>query len=243
MGFKDLFSSAGRSKSRLEKYIRKVENKYTQSAERYHAMTQLIELGTTPALVGLLRRFNISSSKSIEDEEEKGWVYRRLSGMDASVVLPATKQFCLAHENIAWALRIVEDLANEDQEWDILNALLAQHPPGYERNPAKKLQMLTHLAEIDDPRVPEILSGYVDDADESIRFFSVEALLDIGEPSAIPSLVSRLDNQEEDSLRLRTAILNGFARQQWDLSEHAELVRKNIGNEGHTFDGTNVHEP
>lgn len=243
MGFKDLFSSAGRSKSRLEKYIRKVENKYTQSAERYHAMQQLLEMGTVPALVGLLRRFNISSSKSIEDEEEKGWVYRRLTGLEPSLVLPATKAFCLAHDNIAWALRIIEDLADEDQEWDILNALLAQHPPGYERDPSKKLQMLTHVAEIDDPRVPEILCGYVEDADENIRFFSIEALLDIGDERAIPALLKRLANPEEDSLRLRTAILNGFARQKWDLSAHADVVKKHLGNEGHTFDGTHVHEP
>ena len=155
MGISKFFSSSGRSQARLDRLIRKVENRYAQSGDRYDAMQRLLKIGTPPAIVGLLRRFTIASSKSIEDEEEKGWIYRRLTGLEPALVLSAVKQHCLESELIesdgperyagwGWALRIVEDLADEQQEWDILDALLEKHPPGYERDPSKKVQLLTH---------------------------------------------------------------------------------------------------
>lgn len=237
MGLKDLFSSSGRQKSRLDKLIKTATNPYTQSVERYSAMESLIQEGTEPALVGLLRRFTIVSTKSIEDEEEKGWVYRQLRDMGAKS-LPAVKTFCLEYDNVAWALRIVEDVADETQEWEILDALLERHPPGYERDPNKKKQILTHLAEIDDPKVAELLAGYVEDSDEDIRFFAVEQLLDIAdEEQAKKALVDRLCNPEEDSVRLRTKVLDGLAELGWDVGEDAERIRPRIGNEHDLKDG------
>ncbi|MFY0542355.1 HEAT repeat domain-containing protein [Nannocystis pusilla] len=241
MGLKDLFSSAGRSKSKLDKHIKTVQNQYAQSADRYYAMEQLLEMAEIPAIVGLMKRFTMNASKSIEDEEEKGWLYKRLLGLPLDTVLPAAKEFCLQSDNIAWVLRVVEELASKQQEWDILDALLAHHPPGYERDPSAKLQLLTHLQEIDDARVPDTLAGYLEDPDEGVRFFAVEALLDIGEPRSLGPLIARLGNPAEDSLRLRTRILTGLARLGWDVSAHRDVINKAIGND-HTFDGTHIKE-
>lgn len=241
MGFKDLFSSSGRAKSKLDKYIKAVQNPYGQSADRYYAMEQLLEIGGVPATVGLMRRFTINASKSIEDEEEKGWLYRKLLGLPKDVVIPAAKEFCLSSENIAWVLRVVEELATEQQEWDILDALLAKHPPGYERDPSAKLQLLTHVQELDDPRVPDLFVGYLDDPDEGVRYFAVEALLDLAETRTLGALIKRLGEPSEDSLRLRTRLLTGLARLGWDLSAYKDVVARHIGND-HTFDGVRVKE-
>jgi HEAT repeat protein len=231
VGLKDLFSSSARSKSRLDKLVKSVTNPYMQSADRYHAMEQLMADGSDAALVGIFRRFTIVSTKSIEDEEEKGWAYRQLSGL-GSKVLPAARAFCLEHDNVAWALRIIEDVADEAQEWEILDALLERHPPGYERDPKKKLQILAHLADIDDPKVAEYLVGYAGDSDEGVRYFAVEQLLDIGdEVSSKRALVDRLCHPEEDSVRLRTKILDGLAELGWDVGADAERIRPRLGNE------------
>jgi HEAT repeat protein len=231
VGLKDIFSSSGRAKSRLDKWIKTAINPYTQSVERYSAMEKLLEDGSEPALVGLFRRFTMVSTKRIEDEEEKGWAYRQLSGL-GDKVLPAARRFCLeTDQNVAWALRVIEDVADETQEWEILDALLDKHPPGYERDPSKKKQILTHVADIDDPRVAEILARYLDDHDEGIRFFVVEQLVDIGDEASCDPLLARLVNAEEDSLRVRTRILDGLADLQWSVGDHTEAVAKLLGNE------------
>ena len=242
MGLRDFFNSGARSKNKLDKLMRAVTNQYGQSADRYHAMQQLLDIGTVPAIIGLMKRFTMNASKSIEDEEEKGWVFRQVTGLTKDIALPAAKEFALNSENIAWVLRIVEEMADERQEWDILDALIEKHPPTYERDPATKQQMLTHLAEIDNPKVPEILVRYLDDPDESVRFQTAEALLDIAdeERSKAP-LVRRLADKSEDSLRLRTKILTGLARLKWDVSAYKDQIASNLGSE-HSFDGKFIKE-
>ena len=246
MGLKDLFSSSGRSKNRLDRHMRAVVNQYGQSAERYHAMQELLEIGTLPAIVGLMRRFTMNSSKSIEDEEEKNWLSKRLTDLDKALMLSAAREFCVNNDNIAWVLRIVEDRANEREEWELFDALLEKHPPVYERDPSKKLQLLTHIAEIDNPRVGSILIKYLADPDETVRFQVVDSLLDIADeqkpdPVLQDVLTARLANPAEDSLRLRTKILTGLARLKWDLSGFRDRIQPNLGNE-HTFDGTRIKE-
>jgi hypothetical protein len=230
VGLKDLFSTSGRAKSRLDKHIKVITNPYTQSADRYAAMQSLLNDGSDEALVGLMKRFTMIATKSIEDEEEKGWAYRELSGL-GSKVLPALRQFCLESDNVAWALRILEDVASESQEWEVLDAMLERHPPEYARDPKTKLQILTHVAEIDDPHVVDTLMKYLEDPDEGVRFFAVEQLVDIAEERAKAPLVARLGDPKEDSIRLRTRVLEGLATLGWDVSEHLAVITANLGNE------------
>jgi hypothetical protein len=236
VGFRDFFTSEGRSKSRIARHVKTVTNPYTQSGDRYGAMEGLLADGSEDAWVGLLKRFTISSIKSIEDEEEKGWAYRKLASL-GKPLLPALRRFCLEHDQIAWALRILEDVANADEEWEFLEALLANHPPGYERDPSKKIQLLTHLQEIDDERIVPILAGYLADADESVRYFAADALVNIGEAPARQPLLDHLLSGKEDSLRLRVRILDGFAQHGWDVTEHVKALASMLGNEHLLRDG------
>ncbi|PRP97890.1 hypothetical protein ENSA5_31230 [Enhygromyxa salina] len=252
-----LFGS-GRGKTRVEKLTKRITNQYNQSVDRYGAMEDLLKLGaqswekaeklaegsperealerqSEDAYVALLKRFEMNASKSIDDEEEKGWLYNRLSAIGKPLLGPI-KRFCKDADGIAWALRIVEDVANEREEWEILDALLEFHPPVYERDPSAKLQMLTHIKEIEDERVREILSSYLDDPDENVRFFCVDALITNAEEQAKGALIKHLDAAGEDSVRLCSRILDGFADLGWDLSEHAAVIRKHLDDD-HAFDG------
>lgn len=212
-------------------------------------MQQLLELGKDQAekdpefarraYVALLRRFAITSSKSIEDEEEKGWVYRELNAV-GKPLLPALASFSRDNENIAWSLRLVEDIANEAEEWQILEELLERHPPdSFERAADKKLQLLTHVKEIDDPRVIDILARYLGDRDESVRFFAVEAIIEIDEADSVgwSVLVDRLCHGDEDSLRLRTRILDGLSAAKHDISGDIDRITPHLGAEHAVTDG------
>lgn len=248
----------GRGKTRIEKLTKRLVNQFSQSPDRYGAMEDLFKLGAQSwdkaqklpdgsperlaleeqsheSYVALLMRFTMNASKSIDDEEEKGWLYKRLSAIGKPMLEPI-KRFCKDAEGIAWALRIVEDVANETEEWEILDTLLEIHPPIYERDPSAKLQMLTHIKEIEDERVGPILIRYLEDPDEGVRFFCIEALIQNREEQGKAALVAQLDKPEEDSVRLRSRILDGLSDLGWDLSEHAAVIRKQVGDE-HRFDG------
>lgn len=262
MGLKDLlFGGGSRPKTKVDKLTKRVTNQYSQSPERYGAMEDLLKLAAESwekalkhpegseeraklerqaddACVGLLKRFTMVASKTIDDEEEKGWLYRRLTAIGKPMIGPI-KRFVVDSDGIAWPLRIVEDVANEEQEWEILDVLLEAHPPEYERDNSPKRQMLTHLKEIDDPRVRDILARYLADPDEDIRYFCTEALIDNAEIESREVLIARLDDPEEDSIRLRNRILDGLSDLGWDLSEHAAVIRKHL-DDAHVFDGTKL---
>ncbi len=267
MGLKDFFfgggSGSGKSgrKSKIDKLTKRVTNQYAQSTERYGAMEDLLkhavdcwdkavrlpeggeerlalEKKADDCYVGVLKRFTVVASKAIEDEEEKGWLYRRLTAIGKPMLAPI-KRFVVDAEGIAWPLRIVEDVASEEEEWEILDALLEAHPPGYERDSSPKRQMLTHLKEIDDPRVRDILARYLVDTDEDIRFFCTEAMITNGEIESLEPLIRQLDNDEEESLRLRNRVLDGLSDLGWDLSEYAAVIRKHLDDD-HAFDGTKL---
>ncbi len=252
-----LFGS-GRSKGRLDRLSKRVTNQYSQSVDRYDAMESLMkeaaELWTKSeklaegsaereeldrqideAYVATLKRFTMTASKTIDDEEEKGWLYRRMTAIGKPMLRPIA-QFCRESESIAWALRIVEDVANEDEEWELIAKLLEIHQVGYERNSSAKLQMLTHIKEIDDPRVREILARYLGDHDENVRFFCIEALIENGELESREPLLAALLNPEEDSIRLRSRMLDGIADLRWDVSAFADGIRRVLDDE-HRFDG------
>ena len=231
MGLRDLFSSAGRDKSRLDKLIRTVENKYAQSPDRYAAMERLLAMEGVPALIGAMRRFTVAASKSIEDEEEKGWLYRQITGLPRERVLPAAREFLLHQESIAWVLRIVEDVARPEEEWEILEAVLAKHPPVYERDPATKLDLLTRLQELADPRVPALVARYLGDPDEGVRYAAVEALIKLADPATLDALVARLAHPDEDSIRLRHRALAGLAGLGWDVSAHKAALAPLLGHD------------
>lgn len=258
MGLKDIFfGGSGRGKGRIDRLTKRVTNQYAQAVERYDAMESLIKLAAElwtkaeklpagaersaleaevdEAYVALLKRFTMTASKTIDDEEEKGWLYRRLIAIGKPMLRPIAL-FCKDSESIAWALRVVEDIANEDEEWALIEALLDIHPVGYERDSAAKLQMLTHIKEIDDPRVGEILARYLRDPDENVRFFCIEALIENGEPGSRDPLVAVLTNPEEESVRLRSRILDGLADLRWDVSGSADAIRK-VLDDDHRFDG------
>ena len=78
MGVFDLFSKDGRAQRAREKNISRAVNKYSQSPDRMKALQSLRDDGSPDALYGMLRRFGMMYDKTIEDEQEKDWVFEVL---------------------------------------------------------------------------------------------------------------------------------------------------------------------
>ena len=103
-----------------------------------------------------------------------------------------------------------------------------RHEPGYERDPTKKIQLLTHLAGIPEKRVPPLVAPYLADMDEGVRYAAVETLVrEKDEASAAPALLDLFTKPEEESLRIRLRIAEGFAELGWIVpADRREAVLK-----------------
>ncbi|HNF99133.1 MAG TPA: hypothetical protein PK493_17675, partial [Pseudomonadota bacterium] len=66
--------------------IQRASDKHAQSPDRFRALELLRDDGSADAIIGLLRRFSFVYDKTIEDEQEKEWVYHELVAMGPKVL-------------------------------------------------------------------------------------------------------------------------------------------------------------
>jgi putative lipoic acid-binding regulatory protein len=225
MGLLDLFS---KERTR-ERTVNKAINKYAQSPDRLKALQSLAADGSPEALYGMLRRFGMMYDKTIDDEQEKEWVFETLVSK-GGVVLDPLKKYMLAADSISWPLRLLDKIvATKDEVVDAIAQVMERHEPGYERDPTKKIQLLNHLAAIKSPRVSALVRPYLADMDEGVRYAAVEAMLcQEDEAAAREPLLEQFVSDGEDSKRLRIRIADGFAQLGWALGDKRAEVEKRL---------------
>ena len=229
MGLLDIFSKEKREERARAGNIQRAMNKYSQSGDRYKAMEALATEGSDEALYGLMRRFGMMYDKSIEDEQEKEWVFDTLVSK-GEAALPAVKRYLAAADSVSWPLRVLQKIApSKDAEVDAIAEVLLRHEPGYERDPTKKIQLIRHLGLMKHKRSPELVAPYLGDMDEGVRFTTVEALLGLkNEEAARDKLLELIVSDSEESLRLRIRIADGFAELGWLVHGHRGGVEKKL---------------
>jgi hypothetical protein len=228
MGLLDFISKSGRTERARERAAKRVVNKYAQSPDRFKAFEALLADGSPDAIFALLKRFGMMYDKSIEDEQEKEWVFDALVERGPGI-LPQVERYLRAAESISWPLRLLDTVASKDHELKVLEKILAEHEPGYERDPTKKIQLLNHLAGFKDKRVPPLVALYLKDMDEGVRYAAVEALVrQADEAAAVGPLLDQFVDEGEDSLRIRLQIGEGFADLGWKVPDEPAARREAV---------------
>lgn len=223
MGFLDMF---GGGKGRLAKHIARAKNKDAQSADRFSSLETLRDDGSPEAVEGLLSRFTMRYDKSIEDEQEKQFVFDELVKMGGKI-LPSLQKHLRNAESISWGLKVLQEVSSPDEAWPILADLCERNDNSYARDPSKKIQLLVYLGEHSDPRAAKALAPYLTDMDEGVRFVTVEALLHHKDAeTAREPLLQLLTNEKEESRRIKKRIIDGFADLGWDVKGFSGTVEK-----------------
>jgi|tagenome__1003787_1003787.scaffolds.fasta_scaffold20965402_2 hypothetical protein len=230
MGLFDLLLSKDKRGERARtRNVQRALNKYAQSADRMKALEALADDGAEDALYGLLRRFGMMYDKTIEDEQEKEWVFETLCEKGPAA-LPAVKRYLFSAESISWPLRLLDRLApDKDQEIAMLEEVVARHEPGYERDPTKKMQLLSHLASLRHPKAAALCAPYLKDMDEGVRYTAVEALIrQKNESVAREPLLELFTSDAEESLRIRLKIAEGFVDVGWLVQGYRPGVERKL---------------
>lgn len=224
MDIKALFSKELRKERSIQKACQKAGNSKIKPDDRRPALYLLRDDGSDAAIAGLLHRFTFNYDTNIvSDEEEKNFVYGSLKIMGARV-LPELRNHLHSSPTISWGLRLLDAICDHESSWNLLIEILQKHPPGYTRDPSKKIQLITHIAELADDRVTHALTPYLEDHDETVKFIVINALLKQNKEEARAPLLQLLANEEEDSIRLKTHILEGFIEKEWSVKEHRETI-------------------
>jgi len=229
MGVLDFFSKDGRDERARQKNAARAINKYAQSPDRMKAFQGLRDDGSDEALYALMKRFGMRYDKTIEDEQEKEWVFEVLVEKGATV-LPALKRYLESADSISWPLRLLDKVvATKDEQIDVVAAALERHEPGYERDPTKKVQLLSHISGFKNARVATLAVPYLADMDEGVRYAAVDAMLrQADEATCRAPLIDHFVSPTEESLRLRIRLADGFAELGWPVGDKRAEVEKRL---------------
>jgi hypothetical protein len=214
----------------LKRSIEKATNKLAQSPERWKALEKLAEDGSDEALYGMCRRFAITSTKSSEDEAEKNWVVDTLVGKGAMVLGPL-RRYLKNAEQISFALRVLEGVAQTPQVLEVVDELFATEKPGYTRQPEKRIDLIRWLAEYkaaSDEEIVKRLAPYVSDFDENARYSAIDAIA-ARDPALIAGpLIANLVRPDEESGRIKLKIVEILAERKIPLGNHADAVGRQL---------------
>ncbi|MBI4509970.1 MAG: hypothetical protein HY698_10080 [Deltaproteobacteria bacterium] len=234
MSLFDLLSKEGRAKSAVEKNAKRVMNKHLQSPDRFSAMEKLKEIGTDEALYCLAKRFSYVYDKTIEDEQEKEWVRNAMVALGERAVEPLLR-YALNASTLSQPLHVLEKITSPERLLAIVDELLAREEPGYTRHPAKKVQILTWLAEWQGGGPVEAskrVLPYLADFDEQVRFVAVDSLAHHkAQAVAREPLLAALIRPEEESRRIKVRIAEVLAENGWPISPHKEAIEMLLASE------------
>ena len=222
MGLFDVFKGGGGG---LAKHVTRVANKRAQKHERWESIEVLASDGSDEAIRALLTRFNIRVDPSITDGEEKNAAFLGVV-QNGEAALEPVRDFLASSETLAWPLKILKEIQSEDEVTTILLELLSEMDTEYERDPQKKIDVIANFEERKDPRIVEAVTRFLEDMNETVRFYAVGAILAQDEADAAMEALTKALLAEE-SVRVRIRMLDGYIERSWTLGDaKAEATKK-----------------
>ncbi len=210
----------------LQKTIERATNKLSQQPDRWGALEKLKEDGSEEALLGLCRRFGVTSQKAVEDEQEKHWVVEALVANGAGSLAPLSRYMKTA-DHLSFPLRVLERIADHDKTLAIADELFASETPGYVRMPERRIDLIRWFSEwksVTDSELVSRLAPYVTDFDENSRFAAIEGMTGRDPALITEPLINALLRPEEESGRIKRTIVEVLAKAKAPLGDKAQTV-------------------
>jgi hypothetical protein len=248
MGLFDIFKknksdagavSAGDKRSAASKWAAAAGDERAQSYERQEAIAELCKLKTPDAVEALLKRFTFQTDPSITDQEEKEAAFEGIvaTGRDA---LEPVRAFVAKAKSLAWPVRIASEVLSEEEFVEELLAWLSRWDTEYAKFIDPKLQLLAALEEHKHPKIRAAVEAFLQDVNEPARFHAVATTLAQGDDASVGPLVAVL--VDEESVRVRTRLLDGFAALGWTITEkQREAARRALPYQFTLDDAGKVH--
>jgi hypothetical protein len=209
VGLFDFLTKKG-AQSPVQRLAVKAADKRGMAPDRWEALQALIKLEGEEPIEALMHRFTFYVDPTITDQEEKEAVFNAIVAK-GTVSLAPIQRFIRKAESLSWPLKMLDQVAAPEQVLAILLDLLRTMDTEYERDPQRKLQVLSELEMRRGPAVREAVLPFLEDVHEAARFHAVGAVLaqdDAG--AARDALLAVL--KKEESMRIKARILEGFSR-------------------------------
>lgn len=225
MAFLGIFGKKSDS-SAVRKHGERVANKRAQAYDRWESIQALAQLKSAEAVAALLPRFTFYVEPSITDQEEKEAVFNAIVESGEAAIEPLVA-FLKKASSVSRPIKALDKITTPEVVVGYLLDVLAGMDIEYERDPERKNQILTALAEHKDPRIEQAVVRFLEDSNETVRFNTVAVLAaqDAIASQQLP-IVSCLCT--EDSVRVRNRIFDALAAAKVSVSPQEEAVKARL---------------
>jgi len=222
MALKDLLTSEGRLKFRVQRNTKTLLERYAQHDARMEAAEKLREIGTPDAIFGLARRFSATSENLGTDQEEKKRVQTVLVGFGDEAIEPL-KKYIRSYDKVTWAIDALKELQPTEALIPFLFEVLSDGDPVRIRG-EKAHQILKALETLDEPSIVDGVLPCLSSPDDIVRIAAVECLEAFGDEKARVPLLETLTSPDEDSMRVKMKIGEALEKLEWDVKGYRKKV-------------------
>lgn len=224
-----LFNSEARERRAFEKLAMKLVSKNQQHEDRMLALESLSEIDTPEAIAALFRRWDLTADKEREDRAEKEYLQKILVSKGPRMI-DALRAHNDRSLNVTLPVQVLKQVQGaEDVTSEILRVLENEGKRLASFRPEKKVTLLRLLREQDDARIADATEPFLNDFDESVRCEAAQLLGHKGTDASRDALIARLTHEDEDSARVKGAILGAFAAMGWNMKSVAKQIKANLG--------------
>ncbi|MFO0675660.1 MAG: HEAT repeat domain-containing protein [Polyangiaceae bacterium] len=244
MGFFDLFKGGNKSNKGGEgpskaardaaRFAERAGDKRAQTYDRQEAIQALADMGTPEAAAALLKRFTFVIDPSITDQDEKEVAFNGVlkAGPEA---IPAVRHFAATAESLAWPMKVVKALVEEDAYVEELLLWLSKWDTEYAKFVDPKVQLLVMLEEHKHEKIREAVKPFLLDVHEPARYHAVTTTFAQDDVVALPDILETLG--DEESFRIRNKIADCLIEKAWAIPEDKRAETRKSLPSGYTIDG------
>ncbi|EAU65879.1 conserved hypothetical protein [Stigmatella aurantiaca DW4/3-1] len=175
------------------------------------------------AVTVLLARFTITVDPLTTDADEKEHVFGLIKGFGKDAIAPLQDFLRKSDQAASWALRLLGELLSEPEVIGVCVDTLTHLSTHYTRDPEKKVVLLHHVTDKQDPRIAPAVLPFLEDMSDDVKIAALKALAPMNhEPAREPIL--RLLTADDTARRVQTAALAALQSSGFGVQGYREKV-------------------
>ncbi len=202
----------------IAKNLKLIQNPKAIREERVAAIEYFKNLPDCAVSVpALLKRFDYSLDHGIYDTREKESAMEGVLSFGKEA-LPFVQEHLVQSTRIAWPIKLVQKLGDENLTVEILESCLYLKDFEYDRDKIdKNYDILCYLRDYSLKDRGQKLFGFLDTLDERVRFATAEVLIAQNSPDAAKQLEKFISDSSAENTRLHQVVVDAFLERAWPL--------------------------
>ena len=227
--FKDLRQQ--RDDKKIAKTLAIIKNPKAIKEDRQGAIEYFKDLGDAAAAVpALLQRFEFSLEHGINDTREKEAAMAAVLGYGPEA-LTFVREHLLNTSRIAWPIKVLKALGEEDQVIAILKSALDFSDVRFDQAKVdKNYDILCYMMDYKLPDFSDKLAHFLVDPDERVRFACAELLIEQDDHRVPGYLEAFIGDESQDHTRIRRSVIEAFLSHRWPLAQPERFPGRQVLN-------------